>query len=112
MINITTSETFFNKDLNDILKQNNTEFNEYILNSGTLLFKMKDSNNENFDILNTIGYYQNVMLKTMLFIYIILVLCFLIIINYLQFIFFQMNTIFKFFPFIICFIVKLYISHI
>ena len=61
MINITTSETFFNKDLNDILKQNNTEFNEYILNSGTLLFKMKDSNNENFDILNTIGYYQNVI---------------------------------------------------
>ena len=61
MINITTSETFFNKDLNDILKQNNTEFNEYILNSGTLLFKMKDSNNKNFDILNTIGYYQNVI---------------------------------------------------
>lgn len=63
MINIKTSKSFNNKELNDILSQNNIEFNEYILNAGTLLFniKNKNKNDNNYDIFNLVSYYQNVI---------------------------------------------------
>ena len=63
MINIKTSKSFNNKELNDILSQNNIEYNEYILNAGTLLFniKNKNKNDNNYDIFNLVSYYQNVI---------------------------------------------------
>lgn len=61
MINIKTSKTFFNKDLNNILDQNNVEFNEYILNAGTIMFNMKLKDDSNFDIFKVINYYHDVI---------------------------------------------------
>ena len=66
MINIKTSNTFKNKDLNNILSQNNIEFNEFILNAGTSLFLMKnkinyDDDNNNIDILQMLDYYHKVI---------------------------------------------------
>ena len=61
MVNIPTSETFYNKDLENILSKNNIEFNEYILNAGTLLFKTKSEESKDFDILKTIKNYQDVI---------------------------------------------------
>ena len=63
MINIKTSKSFNNKELNDILSQDNIEYNEYILNAGTLLFNIKNKNKDdnNYDIFNLVSYYQNVI---------------------------------------------------
>lgn len=67
MINIKTSKSFFNKDLNAILDKNNVEFNEYILNAGTIMFNMKNNNymktndNVKFDICNIINYYHDII---------------------------------------------------
>ena len=40
MIKITTSKSFFNKDLNEILNNNDIVSNEYILNAGTMMLKI------------------------------------------------------------------------
>jgi len=63
MINIPTSKSFNNENLNDILSKNDIESNEYILNAGTLLLKLKEKNkdNNNYDIFNIVGYYQDVI---------------------------------------------------
>lgn len=63
MINIPTSKSFNNKELNEILSQNNVEYNEYILNAGTLMFNIKNKNKDdnNYDIFNLVSYYQNVI---------------------------------------------------
>jgi len=63
MINILTSKSFKNESLNDILSKNDIESNEYILNAGTLLLKLKEKNidNNSYDIFNIVGYYQDVI---------------------------------------------------
>lgn len=59
MINIPTSETFNKKELNDVLINNNIYDNEYILNAGIMMLKIKKNNNSNeFDVLNIINYYH------------------------------------------------------
>jgi len=59
MINIPTSESFNNKELNDVLINNNIEDNEYILNAGLSMLKIKKNSNSNeFDIFNIINYYH------------------------------------------------------
>ena len=63
MINIPTSQSFNNEELNEILSKNNLEYNEYILNAGTLMLNIKNKNldNDNYDIFNIVSYYQNVI---------------------------------------------------
>lgn len=63
MINIPTSESFFNPTLNDILSKNDIESNEYILNSGTLMLNIKNKNKDcnDFDVFNLVNYYHNVI---------------------------------------------------
>ena len=54
MINIKTSKSYFNKNLNEILSKDNTEYNECILDVGVILFNIKSKNTDecNYDILN------------------------------------------------------------
>tara|TARA_Y200000002_G_scaffold330391_1_gene294994 strand:- start:1724 stop:2959 length:1236 start_codon:yes stop_codon:yes gene_type:complete len=61
MINIPISNTFKNNDLDTILSENDIESNEYILNAGTLLLKLKknNKNNKDYDIFNLVSFYQN-----------------------------------------------------
>ena len=63
MINIKTSKSYFNKNLNEILSKDNTEYNECILDVGVILFNIKSKNTDecNYDILNLVGYYNNVI---------------------------------------------------
>jgi len=63
MIKIPTNSSFNNQELNDLLSKNNYDINEYILNAGTYLYKLKQQNshNENYDFLNIVGYYQDVI---------------------------------------------------
>ena len=60
MISINTSESFINKDLNDILNNNNLEDNEYILNAGTLMLKIKN-NNSDCDVFNLVNHYHSII---------------------------------------------------
>ena len=60
MISINTSESFINKDLNDILNNNNLEDNEYILNAGTLMLKIKN-NNSDCNVFNLVNYYHSII---------------------------------------------------
>lgn len=61
MIKIPISKSFQNNDLNELLLKNNNEINEYILNAGTFIYKMKnnDSENNGYDLMNIVSYYQN-----------------------------------------------------
>jgi hypothetical protein len=67
MIHINLSEKYNNDKLNNYLLKNNTEFNEYILNIGTMFLdlKLKNKDNEisrdniNFNICNIIDYYED-----------------------------------------------------
>jgi hypothetical protein len=62
MISINTSDSFINKDLNDILKNNNTEDNEYILNAGTMMLKIKkNNNNSDYDVFSIVNHYHSII---------------------------------------------------
>ena len=62
MIKINTSKSFINKELNEILKNNDVISNEYILNAGTMMLKIKKENKHfNYDVLNLVNHYQTII---------------------------------------------------